>query len=394
VEDAGSLTSLVGYNTLNKLRIGGQYEGVNGTSGTSTVGLGVSCNSHLGANYRDVVVGAQQGGPDVFPQQGQGCLPLTQSGNTFADQTGCGSPVAENIWSGVAFNYFGVAPSFNEPICRTVNVLFTGCNPGNSGNCSGINLVCNTPGCNQQNIAAMNAESDAQKKELLRNRIVAYYLAVDSPTKAITNLVAWNNASSKRRLVGVHLRTQQWANAQTALNAIGTANAEDAAFTAVYQTLIDVGTSGTGILGFTPAHRSSLTAVANGTTTLRHAAQGLLNTALGTPITLLWEDPDATSGTTTVKAMQEPKVFGDLVALPNPFDGSTTLQCAVPETAVEIRLLIADLEGRVVEDRRLAGRTARVQETLDGTGKPNGVYLCTITADGAVVGIARIVVQH
>ena len=132
---------------------------------------------------------------------------------------------------------------------------------------------------NQANIAAMNAETDVQLKDLLRNRIVDYYLTVDTPDKAVSQLLLWNTANSKRTLVPVYLRMRQWANAQTALNAIGTGNAEDAAFTSVYQTLVDIGNAGGNILTFTPAQKGSLDLVAKGTTSMRHTAQGLLNAA-------------------------------------------------------------------------------------------------------------------
>jgi hypothetical protein len=393
VHDCGTNVNLVGYNTFSKLKIGEQSQGTNGASGNSTVGLAMQCNTHSANNYFDIAIN-KVNGIGVMPQQGQGCFPLTQSGNTFADQTGCGSPVAENIISSVNFTYFGVLGASGDPVCRSSTVNYPVCSSAGP-NCPGSNLICTTPACNQQNISAMNAESDVEKKEILRNRIVAYYIAVDSPTVAITSLTAWNNSFSKRRLVPMYLRTKQWANAQTALNAIGSGNAEDAAYTTVYQTLIDIGNSGTSILGYTVAQKSALDIVAKGSTSMKYTAQALLNIATGAPITLTWVEPDESgSGTSTVKSMEQPSAFGDLVAMPNPFTGSTTIVCPLPTGTQDITLTITDLQGRMVEQRNVSGASGQLMQEVNSDGKPDGVYLCSVTADGVVIGITRIVVQH
>ena len=240
----------------------------------------------------------------------------------------------------------------------------------------------------------MSAETDAQMKDLLRNRIIDYYLTVDSPTVAVTYLTSWNTANSKRTLVPTYLRLKQLTNAQAALNAIGSVNTEDAAFTAVYQTLIDIANAGGSILSFTPAQKSSLESVAGGKTSVRHTAMGLLNAAIGTPITLYWEEPDGTTGSTIAKSLDDPAVFGSLVAMPNPFGSNTTIECRVPENARELRLVVTDLGGRVLEDRALVAANGMLKEIVAGEGKPNGVYLCSVIADGALVGATRIVVQH
>ena len=87
-------------------------------------------------------------------------------------------------------------------------------------------------------------------------------------------------------------------------------------------------------------------------------------------------------------------MFGDLVAMPNPFDETTTIVCPVPEGALDVQLTVTDLEGRVIEQRRIAGAGAMLRQTISGTGKPNGMYLCSVIADGQVLGVTRIVVQH
>ena len=105
VQDLGTWASLVGYNTFDKLRIGFQPAGINGTSGTVASGLAARCNTMTAANYYDWTVNVN--GTGVFPKQGQGCNPQLQAGNKFFDATGCGSPTAENILSGVSFTYIG-----------------------------------------------------------------------------------------------------------------------------------------------------------------------------------------------------------------------------------------------------------------------------------------------
>jgi hypothetical protein len=193
----------------------------------------------------------------------------------------------------------------------------------------------------------------------------------------------------------MYLRTKQWANAQTALNAIGSGNAEDAAYTTVYQTLIDIGNSGTSILGYTVAQKSALDIVAKGSTSMKYTAQALLNIATGAPITLTWVEPDESgSGTSTVKSMEQPSAFGDLVAMPNPFTGSTTIVCPLPTGTQDITLTITDLQGRMVEQRNVSGASGQLMQEVNSDGKPDGVYLCSVTADGVVIGITRIVVQH
>ena len=195
------------------------------------------------------------------------------------------------------------------------------------------------------------------------------------------------------REAGLFKRERIITNAQGALNTIGSGNAEDAAFTTIYQTMIDIGNAGGNVLTFTPAQKGALDGVAKGSTTMRHTALGLLNAAIGTPIILVWEDDNGTTGTSTVKSM-EPSTFGDLVVMPNPFDESTTIVCPLPEEAVDVQLMLTDLEGRIVEQRRITGRGAALTERISGADLPNGMYLCSVTADGQVLGITRIVVQH
>ena len=239
----------------------------------------------------------------------------------------------------------------------------------------------------------MNAETDAQKKEVLRNLIIDYYIRANDLNSAVTSLTAWNNASSKRRLVGMYLRLRQWTNAQTALNAIGTGNAEDAAFTDVYQVLINIGNAGGTYLNLSAGQKSTLGNVATGTTSLRHTAQSLTNIAEGTPITLIWENADGAGGNSVVKSLEE-AASGGLRAVPNPFSGSTLISGEVSETALDVRLIISDLEGRIVEEQRLPTGTGGFQHTVEASGKTAGVYLCRVVADGAVVGVTRILVQH
>ena len=392
VQDLGTYASLVGFNTFDKLRIGLQTAGTNGISGTSTAGMAARCNNMNAASFYDWVING--GGTGVFPQQGSGCNPLLQSGNKFLDGTGCGSPAAENIFSGVTFNYVGSTGTSEDPNCVSANVSETICPTPNTNNCIGSNLACNTPACNQANIAAMNTETDPQLKDLLRNRIVDYYLTVDSPSVAIGNLNAWNTPNSQRRLVGMYLRMRQWANAQSALNAVGSGNVEDAAFTTVYQTMIDIANAGGNILTFNATQKNSLTSIAGGKTSVRHNAMGLLNAAAGTPINLYWEEPDGSMGSSVAKSLELPAVFGDLVAMPNPFSGSTTILCRLPEYAQEVHLVVTDLQGRMIEDRRLNVSGGQMTETVSGEGKPDGVYVCSVIADGALLGISRIIVQH
>ncbi len=404
VLDAGTAASLTGYNTCNKLTIGLQTAGINGANGTNTLGHALQCNTLQAANYYDLGINVQ--GTGVVAQQGQGCLtsPLqTQSGNKFLDQSACTAPTRKNILSGKLtlnsgttppWTYYGSVITFEDPACISINVTEFTCNPGNAANCSSSNLVCTTAACNTANVTAMNAETDVQKKELLRNRIIDYYYRVNDVNSAITNLNAWNTASSKRRLVGAYLRLRQWANAQTALNAVGIVGAENAAFTSVYQVLIDIGVSGGTLASYTPAQKSAFQSVANGTTTMRHTAQAVLNSAEGTPITLIWEEPEAANGSSVVKSMEaEQATYGQITAMPNPFGTSTTIICVLPEGTLDVRVMVTDLQGRIVEDERVAGGT-QLAHNVSGEGKPDGVYLCTVIADGVVLGVARIAVQH
>jgi hypothetical protein len=401
IQDAGFAASLTGFNTFSKLRIGLQTAGVNGVSGTSTQGHSLLCNTMLASNFYDWAVQVQ--GTGVAAQQGQGCAgSQTQSGNLFMDQSACSSPTYKNILSGKStvnggttppWTYVGTNNPNENPNCVSINVTENNCASANSANCSSTNLICTTPACNTANVTAMNAETDSQKKELLQNRIIDYYYRVNDVSSAITSLVAWNTPSSKRRLVGAYLRLRQWANAQTALLAVGSANAEDAAFTSVYQTVIDIGNAGGTYQSLSTGQKTTMGSVANGTTAMRHTAQALLNAADGTPIVLVWEDPVNANGTSVVKSLEE-AVFGDLVAMPNPFNDLTTLRGKAPADVQELRLVVADLRGRVMQDRRIAATESTFSTEVYGDGMDNGVYVCTVLADGRTLGVVRIVVQH
>jgi uncharacterized delta-60 repeat protein len=104
-------------------------------------------------------------------------------------------------------------------------------------------------------------------------------------------------------------------------------------------------------------------------------------------VRLLAENPTSLSG--ELAPNDDPAL-----ASPNPFSSSTTITCPAPSTARDLRLRVMDLQGRVVEDRRVSNQGGRVNETITSEGKTDGVYLCRVLADGAVLGSTHLVVQR
>lgn len=92
---------------------------------------------------------------------------------------------------------------------------------------------------------------------------------------------------------------------------------------------------------------------------------------------------------------------GEAIAQPNPFGNCTTITCPLPQGAHDVQLTITDLQGRVLETRRVTGESRRIsgssvqlKEQVAAGDKADGIYLCRITAAGVLVGSVRLVVQR
>jgi hypothetical protein len=392
VYNAGLNASYVGVNTLNNLMYSIQVQGTNGTNG-SVSGLNLPCNTHNTGNYYDWVVNTD--GTGALGQQGVGCnVQQTQSGNIFNDLPPC-NPLSKNIWSGVPFTYVGASPGNQNPLCRSGLVTPNICSVPNSQNCTGFALFCTTQACNQQNVTAMNAETDKNKKDILRNRIINYYVLVDSVQMAIDLMTAANADPWNRLKVQALLNTNQITAAQSTLNALSNTTAEELAFRDLYQVLIDLYGSGQTTADMNTAQIATITTIANGSTRMRYTAQALLTGAQGVVYALVWDEiPPGGPQLNDLENADEHPIAGDeLMAIPNPSNGHLQLRGAWLSGRHSAQVEILDATGRLVFSKEVDVNEAG---TLDVglTDQPTGLYIATVRTMTGDVTTVRIAVQH
>lgn len=77
---------------------------------------------------------------------------------------------------------------------------------------------------------------------------------------------------------------------------------------------------------------------------------------------------------------------------PNPFSGTTTVNCAIPETVQTAVLVVTDLSGREISRQTLPGR-GQTSVEINLHNAPAGTYLCTILADGKNAGTLKLAVN-
>lgn len=77
---------------------------------------------------------------------------------------------------------------------------------------------------------------------------------------------------------------------------------------------------------------------------------------------------------------------------PNPFSGTTTVQCTIPATVRTAVLVITDLTGREITRQTLTGR-GQTSTDIDLRTAPNGTYVGTLVADGKAVGSLKLMVS-
>lgn len=101
--------------------------------------------------------------------------------------------------------------------------------------------------------------------------------------------------------------------------------------------------------------------------------------------------------TIVVQCLDEPSGFADAPQgaagirsiVPNPVGNEAQVAYALPPGTQQATLLITDLHGRVIQHTAL-DRNASGRVYLEVSPLPQGVYLCTLSADGAVIDTQRL----
>lgn len=75
---------------------------------------------------------------------------------------------------------------------------------------------------------------------------------------------------------------------------------------------------------------------------------------------------------------------------PNPFSGTTMINCNIPETVRSAELVVTDMSGREITRRTVTDR-GQISADLNLSGAPAGTYVCTLRADGKAAGSLKIV---
>lgn len=400
ISDHGTSAASVWDNDFGKssgtngLYIGAQPQRTNGISGTNTQGLQLNCNRFYTANYYDWVVPNSQ--PSILPAQGQGSLSTqTQAGNCFNDGLPCGIGF-ENINSSYAFNYFNrTFPACEIPNCKTANVIASN-STGSSSTCV-PDPPCNTPPCASALRARMESETDAVKKEILRNSLIIYYIAVaDTPQAAIDLLVPLGTDDAKKKLVTAYIYQQQYTNAQNTLNSIASVGAENIDFKALHQILLDLANTGQTIYNLTGTQTTTITNIANGSTSNKYAAQVILSIAKGNYYADVIDDIGGGGG--AARSIDSQIVsdvsINSFVLFPNPTQSQLTVQLnTLPQSSDKIIMQIFDLSGKLV----LADEQGNNQQqfyNLDVSNIENGIYFVRIVIGASQMGTKKFVINH
>lgn len=77
---------------------------------------------------------------------------------------------------------------------------------------------------------------------------------------------------------------------------------------------------------------------------------------------------------------------------PNPFSGTTTINCNIPETVRNAELVVTDLSGREIARRTVTER-GQVSVEMNLSAAPNGTYLCALQADGRLAGTLKLLLS-
>lgn len=77
---------------------------------------------------------------------------------------------------------------------------------------------------------------------------------------------------------------------------------------------------------------------------------------------------------------------------PNPFSGTTTIKCIIPETVRTAELVVVDLAGREIT-RQIVAERGQISTEINLTTAPTGTYICTLIADGNASGTLKLAVQ-
>ena len=77
---------------------------------------------------------------------------------------------------------------------------------------------------------------------------------------------------------------------------------------------------------------------------------------------------------------------------PNPFSGTTTIKCTIPETVRTAELVVVDLAGREIT-RQIVAERGQINTEINLATAPTGTYICTLIADGNASGTLKLAVQ-
>ncbi|MCY7328748.1 MAG: tail fiber domain-containing protein, partial [Saprospiraceae bacterium] len=77
---------------------------------------------------------------------------------------------------------------------------------------------------------------------------------------------------------------------------------------------------------------------------------------------------------------------------PNPFSGTTTVKCTIPETVRTAQLIVTDMTGREIA-RQIVSERGQTSVEMNLQTAPGGTYICTLLADGKAVGTLKLAVS-
>ena len=92
-----------------------------------------------------------------------------------------------------------------------------------------------------------------------------------------------------------------------------------------------------------------------------------------------------------IPATQQPNYL--ISNQPNPFSGTTIVNCNIPATAHTAELKVTDLAGREISRQMLADR-GQISTEVNLKTAPSGQYICSLTVDGQSVGTLKLVVNN
>nr|MBK9651534.1 T9SS type A sorting domain-containing protein [Bacteroidota bacterium] len=386
-ESADINTSSVDHNTLTNLYRGEQTQK---NCGNVNTGLSILCNSYAGMNNTAWAIAPQP--PGTLTTQGVNCGPgpnFTQAGNVFSDPDcpGLGVPNS-HINSTTVFTYYGTSNIINwRPTCVSAIVNNTDCFGNNNPNSCVIPPPCD-PACAAALRLQLDTTSNGQQKELLRNRLVQYYLSIDSISNAINVMEADTTELGKKTLVPAYIGNQQYSTAQNMLNSISSTGIQNSNYKSFYQMLLTMLQNGLYYTQLSTPDVTALAAIANSGTSVAYNAQSILQTYFKYNYTRVIEDFGNGNGTRELETLSYNNNVM-LTVFPNPTITSFTITYSGLDDGNNAFELYT-MDGRKVKQIVLTDTQGQI--IVDAQDLQNGIYTCILKCNGNSLGTTKIVI--